>query len=146
MANTSLVRDKTLAQKKQKSYFSGRLVQSTNPGEGELATTTANYKLANLPDNALITGAFIMVNTAADSATSCVGQLGTTETGTQILSAADLKATGKEGTFTGELDTGSGVELFLRVASTGAATAVGDFTVVVEYLEYDKTTGEYTRF
>lgn len=148
MAHTSLVRAKTLAQKKSESFFAARLVQSATPetDEGTLGTATANYKLANLPENCLITGAYIMVNTAADSVTSATGSLGTAEGGTEILSAADLKATGVQGTFTGELDTGSGVELYLRLVLSGATTAVGDFTIVVEYLEYEKTTGEYTRF
>jgi len=146
MAHTSLVRDNELAQKKGVSVFAARLKQSASPGEGELGTATANYKLANLPSNAIILNAFVMVNTASDAATSCVGTLGTTETGTEVLSAADLTTAGKEGTFTGEFDTSTGVELFLRVATTGAATAVGDFTVVVEYLEYEKNNGEYTNF
>lgn len=146
MANTSLVKDLTFAQKKSHSIFAGRLVQSAAPGEGEIGVATANYKLANLPSNAIITDAYIMVNTASDAATSATGSLGTVEAGTQILSAADLKATGEQGTFTGKFDTGTGVELFLRVVTSGAATAVADITVVVEYIEYEKTTGEYTRF
>ena len=146
MANTSLVRDKTLAQKKELSLFAARLIQSASPGEGELATTTANYKLANLPEKALITNAYIMVNTASDAATSATGTIGTTEGGNDILDAADLKTLGQEGTFAGLLDTGSGKELYLRLAIVGAATAVGDFTVVLEYIEYEKNTGEYTAF
>lgn len=146
MASTSLVRAKTFAQKKSISFFAARTKQAATPGEGELARTTANYLLANLPANALITNAFVMVNTASDAVTSAVATLGTAEAGTQILSAADMKTLGKQGTFTGELDTGTGVSLYLRVAITGAVTIDADITVVVEYLEYDKTTGEYTRF
>lgn len=146
MANTSLVKDKTFAQKKSVSLFAGRLVQASAPGEGEIGLGAANYKLANLPANALITNAFIMVNTASDAATSATGTLGTTEAGTQILSAADLKVAGEQGTFTGMLDTGSGAELYLRTVFSGATSAVADITVVVEYIEYEKTTGEYTRY
>lgn len=146
MANVSLVKDKTFAQKKSHSHFAARLVQSTAPGEGEIGIATANYKLANLPAHAIITDAYIMVNTASDAVTSATGTLGTSEAGTQILSAADLKVAGEQGTFTGKFDTGSGAELFFRAAFSGTTTAVADVTVVVEYLEYDKTTGEYTRF
>ena len=146
MASTSLVRAKTLSQKKSVSFFAARMTQAVTPGEGELSRATANYLLANLPEKALITNAFIMVNTASDAATSAVGTLGTTEAGTQILSAADLKVAGAQGTFTGELDTGTGLPLYLRVAVTGAVTVDADITVMVEYVEYEKTTGEYTRY
>lgn len=146
MAHTTLVRDNEFAQKKEISVFAARMVQSADPGEGEVGIATANYKLANLPANSIISNAYILVNTASDAATSATGTLGTAEAGTQILSAADLKATGKQGTFTGAFDTGTGASLFLRVATSGAATAVANFTVVVEYLEYEKNTGEYTSF
>ena len=138
--------DNTFAQKKEISVFAGRLVQSDSPVEGEIGVATANYKLANLPANSIITNAYVLVNTASDAATSAVGTLGTAEAGSQILSAGDLTSTGKQGTFAGEFDTGTGASLFLRVVTTGAATAVADFTVVVEYLEYEKNTGEYTSY
>lgn len=146
MANTSLVKDKTFAQKKSHSLFAGRLVQSAAPGEGEFGIAAANYKLANLPAHAIITDAYVMVNTASDAATSATISLGTAEAGTEILSAADVKVLGEQGTFTGKFDTGSGAELFMRYAAVGSSTAVADVTVVVEYVEYEKTTGEYTRF
>jgi hypothetical protein len=40
--------------------------------------------------------------------------------------------------------TDTGVPLYLGVVTTGAATDVGEYVVVVEYLEFEKTTGEYT--
>ena len=42
--------------------------------------------------------------------------------------------------------TGTGAELWLNTTITGAATAVAKYLVVVEYLEFNKATGEYTKF
>jgi len=85
------------------------------------------------------------VVTAGDAATSASAKLGTAEGGTEVLSAANLKTVGKQGTFTGQSVTGTGVDLFLGLTVTGVATNVAHYVVVVEYLEYQKNTGEYTQ-
>ena len=108
-----------------------------------VGATTESFKLFNLPENAVITNAYVHVVTASDAVTSNAGTIGTAEDGSQVLSAANLKTLGKQGTFTGQSLTGTGKTIWFKQTVTGAAT-VGEFLVVVEYLEYNKNTGEYT--
>ena len=139
MAYTDKTRVGTLAQKKSIAVFSGVLTE----GE-EILAASGNYLLAKLPPESVILDASIFVKTASDAATSAIATLGTAEGGTQILSAANLKTAGKVGTFTGRSATGTGVDLYLGITISGAATAVGEYIVIIEYLEYEKNTGEYT--
>ena len=142
--STDMLREDRFMQKKSESFFAGEVVEGSE--SYNIPAVSGNYLLANIPPNALITNAYIHVETVSDAATSAVGTLGTAEAGTEILSAANLKAaTGKVGTFTGQSLTGTGKELHLGITVTGAATAVGEYLVVVEYLEYRKNTGEYTK-
>jgi hypothetical protein len=144
MANTDLTRQCGWVQKKTTSLFADLLVEGANPKDGEVPATTANYLVGNLPEDAVVTNAYVMVLTASDAATTAVAKLGTAEAGTQILSAANLKVLGKAGTFTGYVSTGTGVEVYLTLTYTGAATTVGKYFVVIEYDEPLKATGEFT--
>jgi len=140
---TDMRREDRFFQKKQECHFAVDLSEGTE--SYELALGSANHELANLPPDAIIVDAYIHVKTASDAVTSNVATLGTSSGGTEILSAANLKTAGEQGTFAGQTDTGTGVTLFLGVTVTGAQTAVGKYVVVVEYLEYNKNTGDYTR-
>ena len=140
MANTDITRKDKLAQKRSISVFANLLRE----GE-EIAGASDNYLLANLPANAVIIDASIQVLVGSDAATSAVATLGTTEGGTEILSAADLTTVGAEGTYTGDSATDTGVQLFLGVTTVGATTEIGKYVVRVDYVEYDKSTGEYTQ-
>lgn len=146
MANTDVTRSGEFAQKKSICVFAGDIFEGQNLNEGQLPAASGNFLLAKLPPDAVVTDAYIHVVTASDAATSAVATLGTAEAGTEILSAADLTTTGKQGTFTGQSATTTGVDLFLGLTVTGAATDVAHYVVTVEYLEYQKNTGEYTRF
>ena len=137
-----LTRTNELMQKKSICVFSGTIAEGTD--NGDIAAATGNHLLGNLPPDAVILDASIHVQTASDAATTAVGTLGTASAGTEILGAADLKAAGKQGTFAGQLLTDTGVEVWLGTILTGAATAVGKYLVIVEYLEFTKNTGEYT--
>lgn len=108
-----------------------------------LGAATASFQLFNLPPEAVITGAYVHVVKASDAVTSNAGSIGTAENGTEVLSSADLKVAGKQGTFTGQSLTTTGKTIWFKQTVTGAAT-VGKFLVVVEYLEYNKNSGEYT--
>lgn len=141
---TDLIRAKAFAQKKTECFFAGEVNEGTQ--SFEIVAENGNHLLANLPPDSIITDAYIHVATASDAATSAVAKLGTASAGSEILSAADLTSTGDEGTFTGQSLTGTGVELWLNLTLVGAATNVGKYIVVVEYLEYTKKSGEYTRF
>lgn len=140
MAFTDKTRVGNFAQKKGVSLFAAEIVEGV-----ELSAGTGNYLIANIPPDAVITGAFVQVLTASDAATSATAKLGTTEGGSEVLSAANLKTVGKQGTATGHVATGSGAELYLGLTVSGAATDVAKYVVVVEYVEYRKNTGELTR-
>lgn len=142
MANVNLKRNDSFAQKKSVSVLACTL----KAAENDFVATSQNYLLATLPHDAIILDAYIHVVEASDAVTSATMTLGTTEGGTQILSAANVKTTGKKGTFTGQSLTGTGVDVYLGMTAAGAATAdVGEYVVVVEYMEFTKNTGEYTR-
>lgn len=135
-------REDRFFQKKSECFFAIEFNEGTE--SYELNAVSDDHELANLPADAIITNAYIHVKTGSDAATSAVATLGTTEGGTEILSAGDLTSTGKQGTFTGQSLTGAGQTLWFGVTYTGAATNVGEYVVVVEYLEYKKNTGDYT--
>lgn len=141
---TDLSRTGELNQKKGICYFSGQINEGTD--NGEISAANGDHLLGNLPPDAIITDAYIHVVTASDAATSATATLGTTEGGSEVMSAADLKTTGEQGTFTGQSLTATGVPLYLGITYVGAATEVGEYVVAVEYLEFTKNTGEYTRF
>jgi len=102
-------------------------------------TAAGNYLVANLPSRAVIIDAYVHTFVASDALGVTVG---TTEGGTEILSAATSGTLGKTGTFTGQSHTDTGVPMYMTIA---APATIGDFVVVVEYLEYTKNTGEYTK-
>tara|TARA_R110002012_G_C11625243_1_gene609385 strand:+ start:1462 stop:1893 length:432 start_codon:yes stop_codon:yes gene_type:complete len=130
--------------KKLSSTMAFALKEGTDKGQIEAAT--ANHIVGYLPENAIVTGAYVFVKTASDAATSASAKLGTASGGTQIMSSANMKTAGKQGTFTGHLDTGSGTPVYLGVTYTGAATEVGEYVVVIDYLEYTKNSQELTIF
>lgn len=142
MAYTNMLREKEFAQKKQENFAVAELAEGT--ASFEIPAASGNYKLFNLPANALITDAYIFVDVVSNAATSNTATLGTAEGGSQILSAANLKTLGKQGTFTGVSNTTTGLPVFLGITVVGATTAAAKFKVVVKYLECRKNTGEYT--
>lgn len=127
-------------QKKQKSYFAVEL-DVTN---SDVGLVTKTLLLANLPANAILTDAFIFRTTASDAVTSATIKLGTTDGGAEIMAAADLKGTGAVGSLVAKQSTGSGKGVYATLTITGAQTAC-KFTVVIDYLEPTKFTGELTR-
>lgn len=126
--------------KKQKSFFATEL-DVTN---SDVGLVTKTLLLANLPADAIITDAYVFRTTASDAATSATIKLGTTDGGAEIMAAADLKGTGAVGSLVAKQATGSGKGIYATLTITGAQT-VGKFTVVVDYLEPKKATGELTR-
>jgi hypothetical protein len=144
MANTSLKRVGTWMLKKTTSLLAEVVIEGDSVVEGQVPAVTGNYLVATLPANAVIVRAYVQVLTASDAATSASAKLGTTEAGSEILSAANLKTLGKQGTFGTQADTGTGKDVFMTLTYTGAATTVGKYVVVVEYDEYTKNDGEYT--
>lgn len=148
MANTDITRAGTNEQKKVVRVMSVRVnAQSMLNAGVTLAVGNTDLLVANLPERAVLTDAYVVVDTVANSATTATAALGTAEGGAQIMAAADVKtAAVVTGTLVGKLKTGSGMPIYLRLAYTGATTNFGDYTVVIEYTEYTKKSGEYTRF
>lgn len=138
-----LSRNANFQQKKGISVFTGMVKEGSEPGQ--IAVTSGNHLLGYLPPDSIITNAYIFVKVDSD-ATTVVGTLGTSSGGSQILSAADLDAAvGATGTFAGRSLTGSGVPVWFGITYTGSPTAIGEYIIVIEYLEYTKATGELTK-
>lgn len=148
MANTDITRAGTNEQKKVVRVMSVRVnAQSMLNAGVTLAVGNTDLLVANLPERSVLTDAYVVVDTVANSATTATAALGTAEGGAQIMAAADVKtAAVVTGSLVGKLKTGSGMPIYLRLAYTGATTNFGDYTVVIEYTEYTKKSGEYTRF
>lgn len=106
--------------------------------------TTESFLVGKLPANAIIENAYVFATVASNAVTTDVVTIGTTENGTEIMSAGNAKTLNKTGTFTGSTFTGTGKNVYVRFVVTGAKTA-GELVAVVKYLEVDKTNGEYTR-
>lgn len=105
---------------------------------------TESFLVGYLPASALVTDAYIFALTASNAATSDAVVIGTTDGGSEIMSAGNAKTAGKTGTFTGVTDTSTGKSVYVKHTVTGAKTA-GELLAVIEYLEYERTNGEYTK-
>lgn len=137
-----LTRYNEFSQKKGVCVFAGVIEEGTDKGQIEKAA--GNHLLANLPANAVVTDAFVHVITASNATTYGI-TLGTASGGAQLVSAANGKTAGKQGTFAGQINTGTGEELWLNVTRTGTGSVDAKYLVVVEYIEFTKNTGEYTQ-
>lgn len=135
---TNLLLTGNFNEKRENRFISAKLTF-------ELAgAVTDSHLVAKLPPNAVILDAYIFATVASNAATTDVVTIGTTQAGTEILSAANAKTLGKTGTFTAQTaTTGTGKEVWVRHVVTGAKTA-GELYAVVEYLEVDRTNGEFT--
>jgi hypothetical protein len=105
--------------------------------------TTETFRIARLPANALVQNAFFFNTVQSNAATTDVLIMGTAENGTQLVTAGDAKAAGRTGTTGAMLNTGTGVDVWIKHTVTGAKTA-GETVAIVEYIELDMTNGEYT--
>lgn len=141
---TSLVRAKKFAQKRASRFAVFHIVEGQDTDAGQIpGATDGNYHLGNLAGPVVILGSGTYVHSASDAATSFDATIGTASGGTQIAGAMDLTSTGNKANFTGRSWHMTGCEIWLNIASTGAGTDVGEYYFYVEYLELEKTTGEY---
>ncbi len=98
-----------------------------------------NYKVANLPEDCIVQNAYAFVTKTGAGGPLA---LGTTEAGTDLLSAIDVNtATGETGTFADKVHTGTGKPVYMTVAAAITAEAV----IVIEYIELTVRTGSMTR-
>lgn len=126
---------KGFMEKKQHSIFSA-CVNDENRHE---FADGGDFLLGILPPDSLLINAYVFTTTVADTAAV---KLGTAKGGTEILSAGAIGTLGKTGTFTGMSCTGTGVPVYLNISDE---VTKGDFVFIIQYLEYNKATGEYTR-
>lgn len=144
MATQNLSRRDVIAQKKSISVTSAALTYADH-----LSTSADTYQLATIPPGSLITHASITVLTASDAATSAVADLGfagddTLIDGVDLKSAAGTVLEGGTNAVVPAFKETGGI-LTIKPTYTGATTA-GEFLVTVEYIEVNKTSGEYTKF
>lgn len=135
---SNLLLEGTFNQKRESRYMVARLPFSV------VGAATASFLVGKLPANAIVQNAYVFTTVASNAATTDVVTIGTTANGTQILSAGNAKTLGSTGTFTARTFTGTGADVYVTHTVTGAKSA-GESIAVIEYLEVDKTNGEYTR-
>lgn len=134
MANTNVTRLGNTHEKKGVC----QMVFSVAPSNFE-DLGAGNFLVGYLPNQAIINDAFIWTSIASDAGAVTVG---TTEGGTEILSAGDSAILDESGTFTGKSGTGTGVPIFVNLA---VAPTVGVFNVIIEYIEFTLSTGDLTK-
>lgn len=141
---TDLTRNNNTHQKKSICVMSAPIIEGTEVGE--ITAVDADHLLGLLPQDAVIIDAFVWVHTVSDAATSAAATVGTTEGGSELVTGVDLTTLGRQGTFVPSVETLTGKDLWLGIDYTGATTAVGVYTVIVEYIEFNLNTGDLTQF
>lgn len=131
----NLTRKGTTFKKRSRSIMS---VNMADEGLAGALNAADNYLVGYLPEDAVITNAYVFTTVAGALNTVA---LGTTEGGTEILSAGDAASLGKSGTFTGESGTGSGVPVYMSIT----AAVDGVFSAVIHYDEVSLNNGDLTR-
>jgi hypothetical protein len=140
---TDLVRKNNNMQKKGICVFAAGIVEGT--ADGNVSSAAGNHLLGYLPPDSLVLATHIQVQTVSDAATSASATVGTASAGAQLMTGANLKTAGKQGTAVAGVETGTGVPIWLNVSKAGGVTDVAKYLVYIEYLEYEKNTGEYTK-
>lgn len=109
------------------------------PSEAEILAVAA---VANLPERSLVTGVKTIVLTASGTASATItAKVGAVAIATNVaVATSGVKVTATPGYFP------TGGEI--TIIAGGTAPAAGDLVVevIVEYIELDKTTGEYTGY
>lgn len=124
------------SQKRSVSVFSATL-NLTELGATGLDDTVV--RLANLPDNIIIKQGYVFV---ADASNVVDATVALTANSTAIGVAADIDAAGVV-----EVDGGLGFEVGPTLTATFSTKThtKGRVTIVLEYTEYEKTSGELTK-
>ena len=141
MATQNLTRKNRFNEKREIAVFTAELDY-----ENLMSTSADIYQLFKLPKNSLVTHASAIVRTAFDSATSATLNLGF-DGDDSLLAAADLKSVaGSElnDAITPVVKQTGGV--VTAVPTYTGATTTGKILVRIEYIEYNKVTGELTEY
>lgn len=122
-----------LTNNKKYNYKRGVSVGSYELDYTEVA---AGATVANIPPNSLITGVTVIAKTAGQATSTADVKLDTTVLANEV----DLTATGAATTTVTDAPTGG--ELIIEAGAV--APTAGNFVFLVEYIEYELTTGFYT--
>lgn len=126
-------------EKKGISVFSGNI----KPADNDTIAVAESAKLGTLPGNCVVTNAFLYVKTGATGGTQT---LKITVGSTDVIAAVAVGTT--DGAIVGgavtRAHTGTGSEV--SVTGGTADLSDGEVEVVVEYVEYTKSTGELTNY
>ncbi len=137
MATFNYDRKNTLMHKREVRMFAAELdIVKLGFADGD------TYRLANLPEKAIIVSTMTMVNEVSDSTVS-TANIGTTPSGANLLSGADLEVLGATVSSADPIDTGAGLPLYITPTFTTPPTT-GKVVLMVEYVEYTLKAEEYT--
>lgn len=140
MAFTDLTRTSTYNQKKTECFVVAKLTVDTR----NIGVASGNFTVANLPPDSVITDCYLMTEVVSDAGTSAAMTVGTSEGGSEVMSAGDMTTLNETGTFTGKTFTVTGKTLYVGVTIVGTVPTTGIFYVVVQYTELLKNNGQYT--
>jgi hypothetical protein len=113
------------------------------------APTSADvYEIAKLPKNSLIIDSQVVVDTASDAATTATGDFGYVGAASALGNDLNLKSaagTSLADNLAAAILLPTGGTVIFTPTYDGAAT-VGKVLFIIEYIELDKTNGEFTEF
>ncbi len=151
MTTQNKTRELLLNQKKQVRYATAILDVTDQLDSVQIDVSADVYEMFELPDNSLVlvTEAALFVETAADSATSAVANVGfaggdTLIDGVDLKSVADTDLSGGTNAVVPQLVSTGGKVTFLPTY-VGAPT-VGRFHLRIGYIELEKKSGELTNY
>ena len=101
-------------------------------------------ELVELPEDALIIGVHLNVKAAFNAGTSITVAL--KADAATIAAAISIATTGVKTLTVTKVDTGNGAKLTATAVIVGALPTTGLATILVEYVEYNKNTGELTPY
>lgn len=97
--------------------------------------TGVGQAVMELPQNSIVTGGQLVVDTAFDSATSDTGEIGDVTTAARYLGAVDLTALASSALVpTGFKTTATQPEIYFENTEVGAAGTAGVARLIVEYI------------
>lgn len=132
MAIINLTRKTDFIKKKNTSVSAARVAF------GDIPLAVDTYQLFNLPADCLITAAYVIPHIAGQATLTIDLNFGATP----LIVNADVDDTAVKKDAGISIDTGTGG---IVTVSPDADPTAGDFTFIVEYIEYDRTNGEFTR-
>lgn len=97
--------------------------------------TGVGQAVIELPQNAIVTGGQLIVDTAFDSATSDTGEIGDVTTAARYVGAVDLTAVARTALIpTGFKTTATETNIYFENTEVGAAGTAGVARLIVEYI------------